>query len=414
MALGLGFLRELVVSSQFGLSRELDVYLAMNGFFLFFGTQIGNALEMVFVSKTAQLDTPAKVTTQVNQILKVLLPANLLILASLYGASDYLVALIFPGFDSHQQNLGVFIIGNLLIAILCANISGIVRAGLNVMRVFWPGMVAGSVISLCGIVAVLGFSEEIGINALLYGFIAGNALVLILVSSILIKRTGFCFRRKPDESSLSQSGLWKAVGVVLIGELFYQGFTMTERGFASTFGTGTISAFSYAWILVTIPLTLVVMPLSTVAYPKLAEAFGKDRHRGYYLLKRQGGWLFLFGLVVVAVISGFSDLLVKLVFMRGKFTEADALKTSQILSILVFALPFMSFGRMVRYSLYSIANYSGPVWALLIAWLVMASLALLLTPSHGFEGLAYASMAAPASEVLAMLFILRITLHREH
>lgn len=410
LALGLGFLRELVVSAEFGLSRELDVYLAMNGFYLFFGTQIGNALEMVFVSKTALLDTPAKVTGQVALILKALLPANILMLAVLYCASGYLIAWIFPGFDGEQRRLGLYFIANLLVAIVCANLGGVIRAGMNVMGVFWPGMIAGSVISLSGIVAVLIFGEPLGIRALLYGFMAGNALVFMMLFVVFIKRAEFAVLGAKDESRFPQAEFWKAVLVVLLGEVFYQGFSMTERGFASTFEAGTIAAFAYAWILVTIPLTLVVMPLSTVAYPKLAEAFGQDRRRGYRLLKRQGGWLCLFGLLVVMVISGYSGLLVKLVFMRGKFTEGDAAKTSEILSILVFALPFMSFGRLVRYSLYSIANYSAPVWALLVSWLGMAALALLLTPRHGYLGLAYASMIAAASEALMMLFLLRMNL----
>src|SRR5690554_6582143 len=102
----LGFVRELVVSSHFGLSKELDVYIAMGGFFLFLGPQVGNALEMVFISKTAQLDTAAKLTQRLMQGLRVMLVVDVAVVGILLSTASYLVAWIFPGFSEEQRELG--------------------------------------------------------------------------------------------------------------------------------------------------------------------------------------------------------------------------------------------------------------------------------------------------------------------
>jgi len=54
LGLLLGFIRELTVASTFGLSSELDVFVAVMSVQLFFGAQIGNALETAFISRIAK------------------------------------------------------------------------------------------------------------------------------------------------------------------------------------------------------------------------------------------------------------------------------------------------------------------------------------------------------------------------
>ena len=53
VGLALGFAREVTVASTFGLSSQLDVFIAIMTIQLFFGTQIGNALETVFIARVA-------------------------------------------------------------------------------------------------------------------------------------------------------------------------------------------------------------------------------------------------------------------------------------------------------------------------------------------------------------------------
>ena len=409
-ALGFGLIRELTVSAKFGLNEQLDVYLAMSGFYLFFGAQIGNALEMVFISKSAKLDNAERVTEQLAKMVKALLSINLLTVLILHASSDYLIKWIFPGFTTAQIDLGVTLLAWLFVAIVFANLSGLMRASLNVLRIFTPGMLAGSIISVSSTIAVYFYGDALGIKALLYGFIIGNGLVFFMTSLAFLRVAEFGYRKRMHTAKLLEDGIWKAVAIVIIGELAFQGFSMTEKSFASTLAPGTVSAFFYAWTLVSIPLSLVVMPLSTVAYPRLAETFGKDRRQGFVMLKRYGGAFFLFGLVIVTVVSELSEYLVKLVFMRGRFSMDDAEKTSEILSILIFCLPLLSVSRLTRYSLYSLSNYKGPALALVSSWAVIAISGYALVPIYGVIGLAYSSTFAVITEAISMLLILRISL----
>lgn len=404
----LGFARELVVSSHFGLSKELDVYIAMGGFFLFFGPQVGNALEMVFISKTAELNSAAKITQRLMQGLKLLLVVDLIAVGFLLSTSDYLLTWIFPGFSEEQRKLGTLFLIYLSFAIVFANLAGLIRASLNVMRRFTAGMIAGSIISVSGIVAVVGYGDTHGVQALLYGFICGHGIVLVVNTVIFMRFADFSYR-KTKRLHPPLPRFWGPVFLVLLVEVLYQAYSMTERGFASTLESGTVSAFYYAWTLITVPSSLVVAPLSTVLYPRLADALVRDRRYGYGLLLRYGGGLFLFGLLNVLVISVASEEIVKLVFMRGRFTLDDAAKTAHILSVVSLNMPFLSVTRLIRYSLYSVSNYTGPCVAQFIGWLTMASAATLLVPRYGIEGLAYSSVMAFGLQGLVMLVILLLS-----
>jgi len=408
VALGLGFGRELVVSSHFGLSKELDVYVAIQGFYLFFGVQIANTLEMVFISKGVNIKSDVQTTAQLFSASKILLLTNLIVAISLHIYAAQLIAIFFPGFSTEQTNLGIEFIDYFLIAIVFANFSGLFRASLNILRIFSPGLLSGAIVSIVSAIAVIFFSETCGINSLVYGFISGNGLSFMILTLAYIKRIGrhnlyLGIKLKPISS-----GLWKAAFIVFLGEVCYQGFNMTERSYASNFTTGTISAFYYAWTLVAVPLSVVITPLSTVIYPQLAQKFATDKWQGYLLLKKYAIPLFIFSLLIVSGVAWLSEYVVKLIFMRGSFSESDAEKTASILSILIFSLPFSSFGRLVRYSLYSLSNYKAASLSQLVTLVSFVLISPQLIPQYGVVGLAYACTLALSLQSIFMLIILRI------
>jgi putative peptidoglycan lipid II flippase len=411
VALFLGFWRELVVSSHFGLSQELDVYVAILGFYLFFGVQVANTLEMVFISKSAQSKSDGQITAQLFNSCKVLSLVNVIVSIILHYTAMPMIALFFPGFTPEQIQLGSLILDYLIIAIIFANFSGLLRASLNILKIFSPGLLSGATISLVSASAVIFFSDKYGLDALVLGFISGNCIVFCLLLIVFCIRVGWHGLIDGFRQSSNSSGLWKAALIVLLGEICYQGFNMAERSFASTISTGTISSFYYAWTLVAVPLSVVIMPLSTVIYPRLAAEFSGDPLKGFRLLKKYIIPLFLCSLLVVSGVSFLSENIVKIVFMRGNFSQADAEKTAGILGVLIFSLPFSSFGRMVRYGLYSLSDYKSASFCQLLTVITLMLSASPLITRYGAIGLAYASTLAVSIQSISMLILLRLRLN---
>lgn len=410
IGLALGFVRELTVASTFGLSPQLDVFVAVMSLQLFFGVQIGNALETAFISRVARGGGAASVSRAVQPALCGLLLVNLGVVLFLMGSAGLLLSAFFPHFDGEQEALGVRTLHFLTAPIVFASTAGLLRGALSVLGVFSPGFMAGSIISICSILSISLWSEQMGIDALTLGVAAGNLLVMLLFAIRLVWMTWSA----PSESRPSaREGwflLWGAAGTILVGELIYAAVSVTERSLASSLPGGSIAGFFYASTIVSVPLSLLVMPLTAMAFPRLVEAFGQDKSLGFAMLWKQGLLLLAISVTVVACVSVFAESIVELIFVRGKFSLEHARFTASILSITVWALPFMSLGRIFRNSCYALSDYRTPMVGLTLQWLLLAGLGAILVPRVGVQGLAIAIVAGEAATSVTMGSRLAMTL----
>lgn len=390
-----GFLRELVVASEFGLSPELDVFVVVMSVQLFFGVQIGNATETAFISKVPRSTVLSDLVDRLTQSLSSLVFLNIGIGMLLVFTSDVALQALFPAFDTHQHRLGLRMIQFLLLPIAFANMAGLLRAGLNVLGQFSLGFLAGTVISVTTIISVLVFAPYWGVDALVLGYASGHFLVLVLLATRLVLTKGVAATR----SNWGGRGiwfLWGSAGMVLIGEVFYQAVVLIERSFASSLPNGSIAAFYYASTILSVPLFLVVVPLTTILFPRLVELFKQDSRSALGCLAKNSVLIISLGVGMAATITLFARPLVELLFVRGQFTMVHAEVTAGILTVTIWALPFVSMGRLLRISCYSLQEYRGPIIAVGIQALALLSLGTILVPRYGSVGLAVALVCGEA------------------
>lgn len=391
----LGFLRELTVASTFGLSSELDVFVVVMGFQLFLGVQVGNALETVFISKVASLGIGEQ-RLFFKTAVRGLVVWNLMMTTVLIAVTGGLLNVIFPAFSQEQLQLGVRLVQILLLPIVFANMAGLVRGALAVTGTFAPGFLAGSIVSLCTIGSVLLFADAVGIDSLAWGVIAGNLLVLALYM-VQLWQTRLLERPQGQvEARLSQVHLWKAVATVLVVEVVFQGLVLTERSFATDLGTGRVAAFFYAGTIVAVPVALVAFPVTTTFFPRMTRLFASSRAEGAAMLKKYGSIQLVASSLIAIAIAFFAQPIVEILFMRGRFSAADAEITGHILSTLIFALPFMCLYGLIRNGFYSLSDYRTPVLGMMVQWGAVALGAGALVPRYGVQGLAVASVLAQA------------------
>jgi len=196
--------------------------------------------------------------------------------------------------------------------------------------------------------------------------------------------------------------LWGAAGTILLGELVYLAVGLTERSLASWLPSGSIAGIFYASTIVSVPLSLLVIPLTAMAFPRMVKAFGQDRMSGLGMLRTQGLLLLCVSFGVVAIVSIFAEPIVELVFMRGKFSPEHARFTASILTITIWTLPFISLGRVFRNSCYALSDYRTPIVGLGVQWLLLAGLGAALVPFVGVQGLALAIVAGEVATSVTM------------
>lgn len=402
-----GLAREIIVASTFGLSGDLDVLVAVMGFHLLFGVQVGNAIQQVFVSKLASQHRN-RLKPFIKRAALVLLSINAVVLAALVFGSGPVLRWIFPEFTVEQHETGVRLIRLLLFPIACAGLAGILRGGLSIMGRFTPVLLGGAVVSLSTIASVLIFAGRWGIDALVWGFAAGHFLVLAWFTHALWK----CPASSPTTMAEAQTQrvevreLWRPTLIVLFGEFMFQAVVMTERSFASGLGTGKIAAFYYAGSIIAVPLALFTTPINTTLFPKLARAFHVGYREGHALLVRYGAVLVGGALLFSVALALGAKPLVEIALVRGKFSMTDAETTAHILSMLVWGLPLAGLYGIIRNSFYSLSDYRTPVAGYGIKWLTLILFGSWLVPSFGVEGLAIASVAAQATDTGVMGWLL--------
>lgn len=392
-----GLAREVVIASTFGLSSELDVLVAVMGFHLLFGVQVGNAIEQVFVSKMASRPG-ASIRPVIRQTALVLIAINVIALTILVFGSRSVLQVIFPQFSVDQCETGVWLIRLLLFPIACAGLAGLLRGGLSVSGSFAPVFLGGAVVSLSTIASVLSFADRWGIDAMVWGFATGHFLVLLW---FIVAFNGASIPNSTivaEHRAIEVKELWRPVLIVLIGELLFQAVAMTERSFASGLGTGKIAAFFYAGSVVAVPLALFTAPVNTTLFPKLARAFHAGFREGRQILIRYGAVLFGVTLLCSVFIALVSEPLIEVALARGKFSTADARLTADILSILVWGLPFASLYGVIRNSFYSLSDYRTPIVGHGIRWVTLMLWGNWLIPLFGVEGLAISCVAAQATD----------------
>lgn len=388
-----GLVREVVIASTFGLSGELDVLVAVMGFHLLFGVQVGNAVEHVFVSKMAS-EHRSHVRSLIRRTSFVLIIVNAVALTLLLLGSRSVLQAVFPHFTVEQCETGVRLVRILLFPIVCAGLAGLMRGGLSISGSFAPVFLSGAVVSLSTIISVLLFADRWGIDAMVWGFAIGHFLVLMWFIAALGRASIPPPTITAEYRAVGVKELWRPVLIVLIGELLFQAVAMTERSFASGLGTGKIAAFFYAGSVVAVPLALFAAPVNTTLFPKLARAFRAGFREGRHILIRYGTVLFGVTLLCSLFIALVSEPLVELALARGKFSTADAKLTANILSILVWGLPFASLYGVIRNSFYSLSDYRTPIVGHGIRWVTLILWGNWLIPLFGVEGLALSCLAA--------------------
>ncbi len=401
-----GLAREIVVASAYGLSGDLDVLVAVMGFHLLFGVQVGNALETVFVSKMSS--RPGRyVTPLIMRVSCVFLLTNVVALTVLVLLSRPVLTVIFPEFSVEQYDTGIRLIQLLLFPIVCAGLAGLMRGGLSVKGSFTPVFLSGTVVSISTIISVVAFADRWGIDAMVCGFAAGHFLILVWFMAALGRGGLPLSKIDMPHQRIWIREMWRPVLIVLIGEFLFQAIVMTERSFASGLGTGKIAAFYYAGAVVAAPLALFSMPVNTTLFPKLARAFHTGYCEGRALLGRYGVLLFGTAILCSGILTLAAEPLINIALVRGKFSTSDAQTTAHILSVLVWGLPFSSLYGIVRNSFYSLSDYRTPLTGYGIKWLALVLCATWLVPSLGVDGLALSSVAAQAADTGVMGWLLR-------
>lgn len=295
----LGFMRQVLVAREFGLTYEIDVFNAANNIPDLLSALIsGGALGVALIPVLSEfLEARGRPTAWdlfsriVNLAFLVTAAISALIIAFAGPMVRYVIA---PGFPAEQQTLTVELMRLDLFAILIFSISGLVMAGLqanqhfllpamapglyNVGQIFGVGVLAPSVGLTLGPITLPAFG--LGIHGLVYGVILGALLHLGIQVPGLMR---YQFRWTPA-INLRHAGVLQVLrllGPRVLTMFFLQVFFITRDNLASSLGEGAVTALNYGWFIMQVPETLIGSALAIALLPTLSEHIARDEIGSY-------------------------------------------------------------------------------------------------------------------------------------
>ncbi|MBN2148942.1 MAG: murein biosynthesis integral membrane protein MurJ [Anaerolineales bacterium] len=297
---GLGFLRQIIIARQFGLSAELDVFNAANNVpDLLFALISGGALAMAFIPVLSEtLDKEGRHSAW-NLFSRI---ANLVFLVS--AAASVVIALfaeplvdrvITPGFSIEQRALVAELMRLNLISTLIFSMAGLVIAGLQANQHFLLPAMAPSMYDLGMFVGVLVLAPQeglrlgpitlpalnMGVRGLVYGTILGAAMFLLIQVPGLLR---YGFRWTPAVS-LRHAGVVKVLhllGPRILTVFFIHFVFLMQDNIASRLLAGSVTALVYGWLFLQVPESLIGTAVGTALLPTLSEQATRGQAEAFW------------------------------------------------------------------------------------------------------------------------------------
>ncbi len=338
-----GFIREAIISKEFGASQETDAYFLAFGFITLVIAMISTGFNNVFLPMYVKerRDFPEKGDKNANALLNwtILIFIGLSALGVRYAYA--FVPLIYGRMDAVTERLAVEMTEYFFLFLVMIALSGLFDSYLQSRRIFVPSQVAKLLATLMGAVFALLFSEQWGIFSLVYGFLFGTVLGVMIQLTALIKSD---YKWKPD-FRMDEAFRMTFIALIipsLLNSVVGQVNLFVNRFFASGTETAAVTYLNNASLITSIPNAIYATTLVAIIFTLMSEQtndVAKFRETVF-----RGLEISLVTLVPMAVGLLFvGDFVIQFIYERGQFTAQDTANTH---IALLFYLPIIIFQGM--------------------------------------------------------------------
>ena len=405
----LGFVRTQVINGSFNSLNHIttDPYFAAFKIpDFFFYTIAAGALGVAFMPflvdrlNKGDKESVWKITSSLLNMLSIIMAFVGLLLLLFPSAFLYLV--VRHNLSPQETHQAIVITRLIAFNPLLFAISGILTAVQQTFGRFFFFAIGPIIYNSCIIGSVYLFRNNIGLEGLGIGAVAGAVAQLLIVLFGLVG-TGFHYHRRI---------YWKLEGFKgvlhnLVPRSIDQGLdplnSIVETGRAATLQTGSITIYENAYTLHLAPILLIGTTISTAAFPRLNERLASGRtdlfRRDFKMILRAMIWIIL----PIAAVTYFTrSYLARLIF-KSQAPEGIA----AVLGLLVIAIIFRTLYAIISRYFYAYKDTRTPLYVSIFTIALNIVLAFtLVRTSFKIEGLAIAQSIVAAVEVFILLIIM--------
>lgn len=407
----LGWVRLLVIGSQFGASRELDAYFAAFRipdaiFQLVVAGALSAALIPVFQGYRAreQEREAWRLASSVINLVVIALAGFSLLMAIF---APFIVPLITPGFDAPTTELTVRMTRIMLLSPVFIGMGAVVSGILNSYERFAVPAIAPLLYNLAIILSAIVLAPLMGVEGLAVGVAIGSLAHLV----VQLPNLASVGQRYDLFVSLTHPGVRRVawlMGPRTLGLAAVQINFLASTLLASGQPEGSVTAYNYAFQLMQVPVGVVGVSVAVALFPRLSRdaALGRVREVRRQLTTALRILLFI-ALPLTAVMTVLREPLTAVFFQYGLFSAQSTERTSVALLYFTLGLAAQSLVPVLARAFYALQDTRTPViWAIVAVVLNVPLMAILVGPM-GVGGLALALTVTATLEVIGLLWALR-------
>lgn len=363
----LGFVRVAVTAYLLGTHSRADTLAVAMGPIDTLNSVLINSIVFAFVPMLAAASDERRIGL-FRQLYRLFSWVFLAVAVALIISAPLLMRGLAPGLDPQYFDSAVNLLRIFSLSTLAAGTAALYAALLYTDRRFAPAAFYQAAINVCTIAGALALWRVLGIYAFAIGYTAGSFAQLAIVY----------FATRRDLAGKKSSPQFLAWREILSKPAFFVvyatglGLNMTfTRAWATHAGPGMAAAFDYCIRGVSVPLALLVNPISNSLLPEIARLRSLFRWREAFRLIDKT--IALAGLLAVggcAFALVFRQPAIALLFQRGSFTAESTLLVSAVFLGLGPSLVGWSLLEISARSLFALDRPWPPVIAAVVPVLV--------------------------------------------
>ena len=336
---GLGFFREMLFAGIFGLGTEYDLYLVSSIVPLTISTILLYLGQNYFIPNYDKFNKEdiSQGITFLNFNLIVFFIFGCLISFFLYILSGTIIENYLPGLSLQIKQQAKFIFLIYLVSIPVSSLISILSAYFQQKYEFIIPAVSQLFLNISIIILVPFFHIRFGIIIIPISYLIGTIIQFIYLLSkaknIKFKFPDLFYFRK-FIFSISNS-LFLIIMIESLGQIY----TLADRHYLYKVDKGGISAMNYSWNILLLPLSIIALSVYTVLFPKITSLFNNNTCAELKIfLQRSIKYLLVLFVPVTFILILYNNIIIKLLYERGKFGPADSIMTGTVLSYLSLSL----------------------------------------------------------------------------
>ena len=400
-------LKEMIVARQFGVSNNLDAfliaYLLPSVAITVVSGSFNAALIPTYIQVREQEGQPA--AQRLFSSVVIWSVALLILVGVLMGlVAPYALRVLGSGFDSEKLTLTRNLFYIVLPTLPFSGLFAIWGAVLNANERFALAAMTPMLTPLVVMIGVYQFGAVLGIYTFAVAIIVGTLLEGAFLAAGL-RRQGIQVMPCWHGLTPAMKQVMKQYAPMIAGASIMSGTGLVDNAMAARLGPGSVSILNYGNKLSAVVLGIGATAVSAVVLPQFSRIVAaKDWQGAQRTLKAYAQWILLATIPVALILIPLSQSLVAFLFQRGAFTDSDTVQVAAVQSMYLLQLPFYVLGMLyVRLTSALKANHI-LMWGTLISFLLNIVLDYLLMKSFGVSGIALSTTIVYAAS-LAYLFL---------